>query len=167
MSSSLFASSLKGAMVGGAIGATVTVTMHMMSPPTKETTAAKENPIDKEKFRYIDENADVRFLVEELTLFQRDEESNNAFEVLCDSMDRLLALEYVSGGAEKESAEASWPTTAHHYNQEIVDALSVLRSKITRQEQKVTFDMHTEELKNLVQNTLYNIDMSVRHALGG
>lgn len=160
--SSLLASSLKGAMVGGAIGATVTVTMHMMSPPTKET---KENPIDKEKFRYIDENADVRFLIEELTQFKRDEESNNAFDVLCDSLDRLLALEYVSG-AEKESVEASWPTTAHHYNQEIVDALSVLRSKIARQEQKVTFDMHVEELKNLVQNTLYNIDMSVQHALG-
>lgn len=166
---SLLQTSLKGAVLGGAIGATVSVTYHMMSPGT-QTNDDENAPSaeEKNKYRYICANADVNFLITELTVFKRtDEESENAFTVLCDSVDRLLALEHVTNHTKGEDANAGWPVTAHHYNQETLEALAILRTKITKQQQRVTFDMHVEELKQQVQNSLYNIDMNVQHVLNG
>ncbi len=163
---SLLQTSLKGAVLGGAIGATVSVTYHMMSPGTQTNDGDAPSAEEKNKYRYIYANADVNFLITELTIFKRtDEETENAFVILCDSMDRLLALEHVTNHATGEDVKAAWPATAHHYNQEILDALAILREKIKKQQQKVTFDMHMEELKQQVQNSLYNIDMNVQNTL--
>jgi len=161
---SLLQKSLKGAVLGASIGATVSVTYHMMSPGKCTDEKSKEKEI---KYQYIFAHADVNYIISELKIFnQIDKETKNAFTVLCDSLDRLLALETVTNNATKDNTKPSWPVTAHHYKQEIFDAVELIRTKIKKQQQKVVFDMQTEELKQQILNSLYNIDMNVQHVLG-
>jgi negative regulator of replication initiation len=105
----------------------------------------------------------MRFHVGELLSF-KSSDTEMVLESIQDTLDRLLAIEALCETSTRESVKASWPITAQHYVQDIVDAMVLLRTNITQQQQ-VIMDMHIEEIKTFLANTVYNIDMQVQNLL--
>jgi hypothetical protein len=158
---SLIEKSARGALLGAGIGAGIGATMHLL----KKKNASKTKAAGPD-FKYIDANGEMRFHADEILQFQvHHKEIAPLLHSVRDSLDRLLALEMLSEIATAESVKASWPVTAQHFNQEVLDGLVLVRSKITNQQHLVTFDMHVEEIKQQMNNSLYNIDMNVQELL--
>ena len=153
---------LKGMLIGGALGATAGVTVHILQRKGSKT---KESNEEKETFQYIEGNSEARFHVGELAAFGPtvSETGREAISVLQESLDRLIALEQLSGSVRNpEDAKPSWPLTAQHYANEVADGLRLLKTQLTVPTQQVTFDLHAAEIQTLMNNLVYNVGMNVQ-----
>ena len=156
---------LKGMLIGGAVGATAGVTVHILQRkgPAKPKESAEDE--EKETFQYIEGNSEARFHVGELAAFGPtvSETGREAIAVLRESLDRLIALEQLSGSVGRpEDAKPSWPLTAQHYANEVADGLRLLKTQLTAPTQQVAFDLHAAELQTLMNNLVYNVGMNVQ-----
>lgn len=151
---------VKGAIVGAGLGTAAGITLHILQ------NSGNSNNVEEEiKYKYIENNSDVLFHLSELNQFRtKNEMTKTAIESLHDSVDRLLAMESLSERVQKKDLQVSWPVTAQHYATDAEDALRVVKSYLD-QNQLVIFNMHTEELKTQIQNSLYNIDMNVQNLM--
>lgn len=151
-------------LIGGALGATAGVTVHILrrKGPVPKTEDADG---DEETFQYIEGNSEARFHVGELAAFGPtvSETGREAIAVLKESLDRLIALEQLSGRVDKpEDAKPSWPLTAQHYANEVADGLRLLKTQLNMPTQQVTFDLHAAEIQTLMNNLVYNVGMNVQ-----
>lgn len=151
---------VKGAIVGAGLGTAAGITMHILQH------SGKTNIVEDEvKYKYIDNNSDVCFHLSELNQFRtKNDMTKNAVDSLYDSVDRLLAMESLSERVQNKDVQVSWPITAQHYATDAEDSLRVLKTYLD-QNQLVIFNLHTEELKTQILNSLYNIDMNVQNAI--
>lgn len=151
---------LKKATIGAGIGATAGITLHIIQQSGSNT---KEHSQPQIKFKYIENHSEIRFHIGEIINMQTPETAT-IIDVVQDAMDRLLAIEVLSGTSTKETVRPSWPITAQHYVQDVTDGIILFRSKLSLQQQ-TTLDVHWEEIKTVLNNIVYNVDMEVQNLL--
>ena len=151
---------LKNATIGAGIGATAGITLHILQQSRSKTTELSEQQI---KYKYIENNSEIRFHIGEIISMQTPETAT-IMDVVQDAMDRLLAIEVLSETSTKETVRPSWPISAQHYVQDITDGMILFRSKVSSQQQ-ITLDVHWEEIKTVLNNIVYNVDMQVQNLL--
>lgn len=153
---------LKKATIGAGIGATAGITFHIIQ---QQQSASKTNGHSQQqiKYKYIENHSEIRFHIGEIISMQTSE-TETIIDAVQDSMDRLLAIEVLSETSTKETVRPSWPITAQHYVQDITDGIILFRSKISLQQQ-TPLDVHWEEIKTVLNNIVYNVDMQVQNLL--
>ena len=152
-------SATTGAFIGAVTGGLVGVGYHAKS----FLTSNEKSTVKQEKYEYMERNSEISFHAREIELFKTH--APDEVRVFMDSLDRMLAIEELSSVVNKNALDAGWPITAQYLAREVSDALLVLKNKITDQTQKMTLEVHMEEINTHLANTLYNIDMSVQQKI--
>ena len=156
----------KGMLIGGAVGATAGVTVHILQGSKRKPQTEDEAG---EAYAYIEKNAEARFHVNELAAFGPtvSQAGRDGLAVVRESLDRLLALEELSRGSKPEDTKASWPLTAQHYSNEVADGLRLLKTQLKAPSQQVKFDLHAGEIQGMMNNLVYNVGMNVQAHMNG
>jgi len=147
-----------GALVGAVTGSIVGIGYHIQSGQKNNKNVEKKN-----SYQYIEQNSEILFHAGEIQMFEKY--APDAVKTFSDSLDRLLAIESLSNVIKKEEVNPSWPITAQFLATEVSDALIVIEHKVEDQTQKLALQVHVEEIKTHLQNTLYNIDMNVQQKI--
>ena len=153
-------SATTGAVIGAVTGGLVGVGYHAKS---LLSTSNNERQAEKDEYEYIDRNNEISFHAREIELFKSH--APEEVRVFMDSLDRLMAIEELSSVVSKDALDVGWPITAQYLAREVSDALLVIKTKIKDQTQKMTLEVHMEEIKTHLGNTLYNIDMNVQQKI--
>ena len=151
---------VKGTVIGAGIGLTAGTFLHYMA--SKKSGKATDAP---SPYEYLEKNAELKFHTTEI-LFCKSldhKDAKDAYECVCDGLDRLLALEELSNGPVSE-VDVGWPVTAQHYSGEVSDALELLKGIITTlyPSQLPVFKIHVEAIRTNLTNMTYNISMQIQ-----
>ncbi len=151
--------SLKGAIIGSAVGASVGV---LYSVSTKFLTP---NDTKFKEYPFLEEDGELKYLVDEITScirVQGVDYPEEAVGVLHKSLNKLMALNVLVEQSKPADTKPGWTVNAHHHVEEVVDSLRVIRKEIENNKTAlVQFETHAAELQTFLNNILYNISMQL------
>lgn len=154
---------VKSTVIGAGLGLTTGALLHYISNRNATKTSEEISP-----YQYLEKNTEIKFHTTELLYCKslQHEDAKDAYECVCDGLDRLLALEELSN-APLEDVDVGWPVTATHYSGEVSDALQLLETiiKANTPSQLPLFKVHAEGIRTNLTNITYNISMQVQTAM--